>query len=401
MQDLSGKVFGKLLVLKKTAESRPVGIRRRISRKYLCRCECGNEVEIFSSNLTRGNSTRCVKCAASLPKYNSVDLTGKTFGKLTVIRRSEAITKTRGILWYCKCECGRETEIPTNGLTSGNNKTCRNPVHRTSERVGELPLSHYNAIKQNAIKRNLSFTVTPDELWKLFLDQDRKCALSGVPLCFTKGQDAKITRAETTASLDRIDNKKGYDIDNVRWTHKDVNRIKWKCSDEEFLEWCRLCIVHKNKNRIPDWDEWFFNQCEVIKTKSKDKHTKCGSVVVSSDNRVISQGYNSLPAGANDSVQTRFERPLKYKYMVHSERNAVYSAARIGINLKGAKIYVTGIPCMDCAHAIIQSGIIEVIYDADLQEKWSSPVYQDAGLVKELFDECNVTLRPWYRSNPK
>ena len=150
------------------------------------------------------------------------------------------------------------------------------------------------------------------------------------------------------------------------------------------------------EHNIPDWDTYYFNQCAVIQTRSKDKHTKCGSIVVSQDNRPLSQGYNSLPSGANDDIPERYDRPCKYQYMVHGEMNSICSAARNGVSLLGAKIYVTGIPCMDCARAVIQSGIKEVIYDGERQSRWTSPLYQDGVLVVDLLRECGVSVREWW-----
>lgn len=153
------------------------------------------------------------------------------------------MTKTRGVLWECQCSCGKTTDVPSNGLTSGNNVSCGDAnKHRRSERVGEIPLSYLNAVRQNATKRNLSYNVSPQFLWELFLAQGRRCALSGVLLEFTGGRNAWATKMSTTASVDRIDNDRGYEPDNVRWVHKIVNRVRWALTDNEFLSWCRLCL---------------------------------------------------------------------------------------------------------------------------------------------------------------
>jgi len=77
-------------------------------------------------------------------------------------------------------------------------------------------------------------------MWGLFLNQDRKCALSGLPLVF----GANHGKIEGTASLDRIDSSKGYTIDNVQWVHKIVNLMKQDSSDEEFVKMCRIVSNH-------------------------------------------------------------------------------------------------------------------------------------------------------------
>lgn len=72
-------------------------------------------------------------------------------------------------------------------------------------------------------------------------------------------------------------------------------------------------------------------------------------------------GYNGIPRGCDDGVESRYDRPTKYLYTEHAERNAIYHAARHGVSLKDCRIYVTLFPCADCARAIIQSGITKII----------------------------------------
>lgn len=106
-----------------------------------------------------------------------------------------------------------------------------------------------------------------------------------------------------------------------------------------------------------NWDIKFIGQARETAKWSKDTNRKNGAVVVNDDNIVISQGYNGLPIGCDDSVASRFEQPDKYLYTEHAERNAIYFAARIGVSLKGTRMYMTMFPCADCARGIIQCGI--------------------------------------------
>jgi dCMP deaminase len=107
-----------------------------------------------------------------------------------------------------------------------------------------------------------------------------------------------------------------------------------------------------------DWKSYFIQLAEVVKLKSKDENTQIGVVIVGPDNEVVSTGYNSFPRGIDDTCQERQLRPEKYYWMAHAERNAIYNAARIGVSTKDCTMYCTcGIPCSDCAIAIIQSGI--------------------------------------------
>ena len=109
------------------------------------------------------------------------------------------------------------------------------------------------------------------------------------------------------------------------------------------------------------WHNRFMELAELVKTWSKDPSTKVGAVVVGPDREIRSTGYNGLVSGVDDNKSERMERPTKYDFFEHAERNAVYNACLIGATLKGCVIYVTSMPCPDCARAIIQSGIKMVV----------------------------------------
>jgi len=110
-----------------------------------------------------------------------------------------------------------------------------------------------------------------------------------------------------------------------------------------------------------EWNEYFLSIAEQIKVKSKDINTQIGAVIVGSDREILSTGYNSFPRGLDDTKEERQERPEKYFWMEHAERNAIYNAARVGTPIKDSSIYITsGVPCMDCARGIINSGIKKV-----------------------------------------
>jgi len=110
----------------------------------------------------------------------------------------------------------------------------------------------------------------------------------------------------------------------------------------------------------PDWDQYFISLCYLAASRSTDESTKVGAVIVRKDNSVVSTGYNGPVRGMNieDVPQVR---PDKYFYMEHGERNAIYNAARNQGGLDGCKLYVNMLPCADCARAIVQSGITDVI----------------------------------------
>jgi dCMP deaminase len=112
---------------------------------------------------------------------------------------------------------------------------------------------------------------------------------------------------------------------------------------------------------MENWDRKFIKLSKHISDWSKDKNKKVGAVIVDSDNIVLSMGYNGIPRGCDDTDESRYERPIKYLFTEHAERNAIYHAARHGVSLKDCKLYVTLFPCADCARAMIQSGITKLI----------------------------------------
>lgn len=111
------------------------------------------------------------------------------------------------------------------------------------------------------------------------------------------------------------------------------------------------------------WDEYFMNIAWQVSKKSKDESTHLGCVIAGENNEIRSVGYNCFPRYIDDDRPERQERPEKYFWFEHAERNAIYNAAFAGISLKDCTAYVTGMPCADCARALIQSGIKKVVID--------------------------------------
>lgn len=141
------------------------------------------------------------------------------------------------------------------------------------------------------------------------------------------------------------------------------------------------------------WESYFRLLANTIKLKSKDKNTQIGVVIVGEDNEIISTGYNSFPRGIDDTLDYRQERPEKYYWFEHAERNAIFNAARIGVSTKGATMYLScGIPCSDCARAIINSGITEIVCEKNDVTKSSHWLeHQKRSLI--MFNETNVKVR--------
>lgn len=112
-----------------------------------------------------------------------------------------------------------------------------------------------------------------------------------------------------------------------------------------------------------DWAVHHVGHANHAATKSKDRSTQVGVVIVGPDWEPRSTGFNGFPRGVDDDVEERHQRPDKYLWTEHAERNAIYNAARIGTPLKGTTMVMNFCPwpCTDCARGVIQAGIKRVI----------------------------------------
>ena len=114
-----------------------------------------------------------------------------------------------------------------------------------------------------------------------------------------------------------------------------------------------------------NWDEYFMGIAMLAARRSKDPSTQVGACIVSQDNIIISTGFNGMPMGCSDDEfpWDRTGEETKYPYVVHAELNAILNAN--GRDLRGSRLYVALFPCNECAKAIIQSGVKEVLYLSD------------------------------------
>lgn len=116
------------------------------------------------------------------------------------------------------------------------------------------------------------------------------------------------------------------------------------------------------------WDEYFMGVSLLSSMRSKDPSTQVGACIVSDDNKILSVGYNGFPRGCSDDEfpwdrSGENSNDTKYPFVCHAELNAILNSG--AQNLNGARIFVALFPCNECAKAIIQSGIKEVVYISD------------------------------------
>lgn len=144
----------------------------------------------------------------------------------------------------------------------------------------------------------------------------------------------------------------------------------------------------KRKDYI-SWDEYFMGVAVLSSMRSKDPNTQVGACIVNEEKKIVGVGYNGLPIGVSDD-DAPWSREgewleTKYPYVCHAELNAILNSTS---SLKGCRIYVGLFPCNECAKAIIQSGIREVVY---LSDKYADEDNTKAS--KWLFDQSGVRYR--------
>lgn len=172
-----------------------------------------------------------------------IEMIGRSFGKWTVLRREEGYP-SKNTHWLCRCECGFEKPVDGTHLRKGHSVSCRKCSDgKPKERLNS---KYWHHLKYSARMRDIEFKLTKEYLWKLYLEQDRCCALTGLKLAMA-ATIREHTAGGTTASVDRIDSSKGYIKGNVQWVHKVINKMKWGTPQEEFIEFCEAVVKHKGK----------------------------------------------------------------------------------------------------------------------------------------------------------
>lgn len=238
--DLTGSVFGSLVVTQR-ASNRP----NDNQSYWQCKCSCGRVIEVRSDCLRKRGQKSC-----GCDKLNFK--IGDKIGLLTVLEASEN-TKSHPTqnrerrMWKCQCECGNVCDVTTDSLTSRSIKSCGCLIHSFDRKKNQFDnhlIKHwlFARYERGARQRRLEFDITQEYVSKLFEDQNGKCSLSGIELTLpTNSRDKAFT-----ASLDRIDSTKGYVEGNCQWIHKDINWMKNKFDQEDFIQWCKLIVENTN-----------------------------------------------------------------------------------------------------------------------------------------------------------
>ena len=213
----------------------PNGHKRRLIR---VRCSCGKEQDVINLHLHR-QSTKCSKCVGASKRQIKI---GERYDKLVVIDYiTEVSSKRTKSLVKCRCDCGNELIIIPSSLKSNLTNNCGCSPIGSWTGIEEISGTFLYRIKRNAEVRGLNYNLSPEFLWNLYLKQQRKCALTGLPITFSKD-----TTKTGSASLDRIDNDKGYENNNVQWVHKDINKMRMEFTIKYFIQMCKLVTKYND-----------------------------------------------------------------------------------------------------------------------------------------------------------
>lgn len=145
-------------------------------------------------------------------------------------------------------------------------------------------------------------------------------------------------------------------------------------------------------------DARLLSKAKEIATDSPDRSTKVGCVITDQNGEIITRGYNRMPKGIDDTIDARHERPIKYSWIEHAERNAIFDAARRGIALEGTTLYcgstLAGPPCAECCRALIEAGIKRVVGSVgdDDPNTWEAR-WRDSMMVSiEMLKEAGIVF---------
>lgn len=158
---------------------------------------------------------------------------GEKYGQWTVISNELKRHTNRSIYYNVVCSCGHEGWRSASLLKAGKTKACKSCC-KTKNGDNTFLSGYFSRVRSRAILADLNFDIDIDYINDLFTKQEAKCKLSGIDIQFKKNWG----KGEQTASLDRIDNKKGYIKGNVQWLHKDINNMKHTFSEDYFIDLC-------------------------------------------------------------------------------------------------------------------------------------------------------------------
>lgn len=257
----------------------------QITKEYLIENYCNKNKSMTQISKEIGcaysSVNRFIKLYGIHPRTNGEskikNISGQRFGELIAIEPAAPGVHCYGWKiprWICLCDCGEKYEAIYAHLRDKKTTSCYKCAFKKTRIHNELSGTFWRQIVQGAKKRNIEVSVNKKTVYELFIKQNKKCGISGLPI-----EMAETTKdhchGKTTASLDRIDSLKGYHIDNICWVHKDINKIKWNLQINYFLFLC-ICtyfsIYDKNKIHCKDIETKKLLMCSFNRYKRNAKN---------------------------------------------------------------------------------------------------------------------------------
>ncbi len=233
-------------------------------------CKCGKQQLSCLSDLNNGRTKGCRKCGVE-SRRTKINI-GDKYKSWTVIGNPKK-NSNNSLVYEVQCDCGTTKWVQANELVDLTRnfecvkcaaKSRSEKITEENGRVGELTLTRYTKLKSSSEKRNIEFSVELSYLWDLFINQERKCAITG-----------DILESIQESSLDRIDSNKGYIKGNVQWTTVQANLSKHIMTTEELLTFCNKVIKHANQQPSTP-----LTKCEGSETNSWNCKIKPGDGIL-------------------------------------------------------------------------------------------------------------------------
>lgn len=225
-----GMRFGSLTIVN-TAEryTEPSG---HTLEQVVVRCDCGSEYKKPWVYLQRGDSICCKSCAGKKRRSYQV---GDVIDNLTIL----GVDKDKPLrpMYECQCVCGKIVKKRASQLADNETNSCGCQRTGLWKGSGQVSRTYFGRIKRNAAKRGIKFDITIEYMAELLEKQKNLCALTDLPIDFPQK-----TGTRHTASLDRIDSSRGYEVGNVQWVHVDVNLMKMDLTVDRLKELCYLVV---------------------------------------------------------------------------------------------------------------------------------------------------------------
>jgi hypothetical protein len=184
-------------------------------------------------------------------RVRRTNLKNQKYGLLTALYVLPNRNKYQRFIWQCKCKCGNMTQVSISNWKKIKSCGCLKKIIGKNNKgwkgYKEISGRYWGLCKKNAQQRKLKFNITINYVWRLFLKQNRQCALSNIPIHFYKSRQ---NYRHQSASLDRIDSSKGYIKNNIQWVHKDINRLKSNFNENDFKKLCYLVAINDTNNEL-------------------------------------------------------------------------------------------------------------------------------------------------------